>query len=184
MVLAVVVADIVCPLIFASILSRVAATARHPSPASGRSSGRSSSPTGWPASSPWPVAGGRLAGVGRLRAVLRRRAQQRLPPPAPAQLPLAHGPPGRRGHLLARQLLLGLRRDGRRRLLGPAAGRGRGPLRHRACSPSPRGRPPWPCWSWCSASSTSSPAVSPRCERRPRSSRTTTPRPPAWWPTP
>ena len=59
--------------------------------------------------------------MGRLRARVRPGTEQRLPAPARAQLSLAYGPPGRRGHLVARQLLVGIRRNGRCGVVGALA---------------------------------------------------------------
>ena len=86
----------------------------------------------------------RLAPVGRVAARLRPGDHRRLPAPAHPRVPLAHGPPGGRGHLRPRQFLLGVRRDARRVLLGTPPGRGGGALRTPGALGGAPGRRPSP----------------------------------------
>jgi hypothetical protein len=103
MVLAVVVADIVCPLIFASILSRVASLPLHTVTSEWHRFGPlllAYGVAGLIAMGMWRVAGWFEWGacVRSFAKGLNNGYEHLLR----AQLPLAHGPPGGRGHLVAR----------------------------------------------------------------------------------
>ena len=183
MVVAVVVADVVCPLIFAvhpepgglpspwrrrrvAHLRPVAARLRQP---------RAS----WPRRS-----GGSLAGWSGARASARSpTASTTGTPAAHAQLPLAHGPPRRGGDLLTEQLLVGLRGDARCRLVGPAPGHRRRPVRHRRARRLRLAGRPRPSRHGGALRVRHPPSAQAWCVPRPRSSRTTTRGRPVSWPT-
>ena len=160
MVLAVVVADIVCPLIFASILGRVATLPHHTvagewhalRPAAAGLRGGRDRRHG-------PLAGRRLARVGRLRARLRHRRSTTATGTCSRSATAGTWTtrPGRSSPRSATSH-------------GPSSRWSTSPpgvccrwswwcCRPSWCSPSSPGRRPWPCWSWWAGSSSSSPGA-------------------------